>query len=67
MYQKSVRVNLPEASGNRATCDFFLAIETIDLIYSNSRQEARSNIEEQNLDLPRKIRQRTMEEKIEKF
>ena len=32
MYQKSVRVNLPEASGNRAICDFFLAIETIDPI-----------------------------------
>ena len=67
MYQESVRVNLPEASGNRAIRDFFLAIETIDPIYSNSWQEARSNIEEQNLDLPRKIRQHTMEEEIEKF
>ena len=36
MYQKSVRVNLPETSGNKAIRDFFLAIEIIDPIYSNS-------------------------------
>ncbi|MCJ1430182.1 hypothetical protein MMC29_008098 [Sticta canariensis] len=67
MYQESVRVDLPEALGNRAIRDFFLAINTVDPIYSNTRQEARNNIEEQNVDLLRKVCQRTMEEEIEKY
>ena len=67
MYLESVRVDLPEVSGNRAIRDFFLAIDTVDPIYSNTRQEARNNIDEQNLDLLQKVRQRTMEEEIEKF
>lgn len=66
-YQESVRVDLPEASGNRSIRDFFLAIDTVDPIYSNSRQEARNNIDEQNIDSMRKFCQRTMDEEIEKF
>ena len=67
MYQEGVRVDLPEVTGNRATRDFFLAIETVDSAYSTGRQEAKNNIDEQNVDFMRKVCQRTMEEEIEKF
>ena len=67
MYHESVRVALPETSRNRGICDFFLAIETIDPIYNNGQQKAKSSIEKQNMDFPRKMRQRTIDEEIEKF
>lgn len=67
IYQKYVRVNLSEVSGNKTIWDFFLAIKTIDSIYSNSQQKTRNNIDKQNLNLLQKIHQHTMEEEIEKF
>lgn len=67
MYHDAKRLNLSEVSGERAIWDFFLAIETVDLVYANSRRELRSAIDEQNQELLRQIRQRTMEKEIEKF
>ncbi|MCJ1264778.1 hypothetical protein MMC22_004653 [Lobaria immixta] len=51
----------------RAIRDFLLAIETVDSVYANSRQQLRGPIDEQNHDLVRKIRQRTMDEEVENF
>ena len=67
MYYESGRVNLPEESRDKAIFDFFLAIETIDPIYSNSQQETRSGIEEQNKSFLKKVKQRTIDEMIIKF
>ncbi|MCJ1268760.1 hypothetical protein MMC22_008648 [Lobaria immixta] len=59
-------MDLPEVSGNRAIRGFLLAINIVDPIYGNSREEARNTIENQDIDLEaeKKLRQRTMDEEI---
>lgn len=67
MYHEAKRMNLSEVSGERAIRDFFLVIETVDSVYADCRQELRNAVDEQNQELTRQIRQRTMDEEIEKF
>lgn len=68
MYHEAKRMDIPEVSGDRAIRDFLLAVESVDPTYGNGRQEARNTIEDQNFDLgDRKLRQRTMDEEIERF
>lgn len=69
MYYEAKRMDIPEVSGDRAIRDFLLAVESVDPTYGNGRQEARNTIEDQNLDLDvnQKLRQRTMDEEIERF
>lgn len=68
MYHEAKRMDVPEVSEDQAIRDFLLAVESVDFIYGNGRQEARDTIEDQNFDLgDRKLRQRTMDEEIERF
>ena len=69
MFHEATRMNLPEVSGDRSIRDFLLAIGIADPIYSNSRRELRNAIDDQNYELAQgaRIRQRTMDEEIERF
>lgn len=68
MYHEAKRMDIAEVSGDRAIRDFLLAVESVDPTYGNGRQEARTTIEDQNLDLgDKQLRQRTMDEEIERF
>lgn len=47
LYHGAKRMNLSEVSGHGAIRDFVLAVDTVDSIYGNSRQEARNTIKDQ--------------------
>ena len=68
MYHEAMRLKIFEVSEGRGIRDFLNAIHTVDAAYANGRKNYRAGIEEQISEsaVPT-VRQRTMDEEIEKF
>lgn len=69
MHHEASRMRIAEVSENGGIRDFLLAIENIDPLYATTRERALSAIAEQNEELgeDRQVRQRTMDEEVERF